>query len=77
LNPAISAGLFSTKERGKHFAYADALMTAKGFASSVTQMRTFRKGSWTWHHLKDKYLMVLVRMDVHRSYGHNGGVHIW
>jgi hypothetical protein len=51
--------------RGQHFAIADML-----YPNS-------RKSTWTWHHLSDKYKMVLVDMRVHAKHGHNGGVHIW
>lgn len=76
LKPAIGT-LFSTTERYKHFSFADAAMVHKKKAASTSAMKAHRKGSWTWHHLRDQYKMVLVRSDVHRSYGHNGGVYIW
>lgn len=76
LTPGIGP-LFTTKDRYKHFSFADAAMVHKGKAASTAAMKAYRKGAWTWHHLRDHYKMVLVRSDVHRSYGHNGGVYIW
>lgn len=51
--------------RSQHFAIADQL-----YPNS-------RKGKWTWHHLSERYKMVLVDMKVHAKHGHNGGVHLW
>ena len=51
--------------RSQHFAIADML-----YPNS-------RKGKLTWHHLSDKYKMILVDMKVHAKHGHNGGVHLW
>ena len=31
----------------------------------------------TWHHLIDKYKMVLVDRTVHQKFGHNGGYYFW
>lgn len=31
----------------------------------------------TWHHLVDKYKMVLVNRTVHQKFGHNGGYYFW
>jgi hypothetical protein len=55
----------ATASRSQHFAIADMLYPND------------RTGTWTWHHLKKKYEMVLVDMKVHAKHGHNGGVHIW
>jgi len=51
--------------RSQHFAIADDLYDND------------RAGTWTWHHLSDRYKMVLVDMRVHAKHGHNGGVHLW
>ena len=55
----------ATASRSQHFAIADMLYPND------------RKGTWTWHHLKQKFEMVLVDMRAHAKHGHNGGVHIW
>ncbi len=34
-------------------------------------------GGRTWHHLVDRFQMVLVDTRVHSKYGHNGGFHFW
>jgi len=51
--------------RPQHFAIADDLYDND------------RAGTWTWHHLSDRYKMILVDMRVHAKHGHNGGVHLW
>ncbi len=51
--------------RSQHFAIADDIFP------------NTRSGTWTWHHLSDRYKMILVDMRVHAKHGHNGGVHLW
>lgn len=67
-------------DRSQHFGIADKLLSVRennnpqSPAARITEMRRDR---WTWHHLPDKYKMVLVDMNVHAKHGHNGGVYIW
>ncbi|WP_343631199.1 HNH endonuclease [Fluviicola sp.] len=69
----------NTKDRAQHFAIGDHLLakTKFGATAKASQVTNYRKSKWTWHHLKDKYKMVLVNMLVHQKHGHNGGVHLW
>jgi len=62
---------FDKKDRDQHFAIADMLYYINNGS------KPNRAGTWTWHHLENKYGMVLVNMLVHAKHGHNGGVHIW
>jgi hypothetical protein len=69
----------NTKDRGQHFAIGDHLLSKikHGSSGKASQITSYRKSKWTWHHLKNPYKMVLVDMEVHRKHGHNGGVHLW
>lgn len=69
----------NTKDRAQHFAIGDHLLSKIKYGSGgkASQITNYRKGKWTWHHLKDPYKMVLVNMLVHQKHGHNGGVHLW
>ena len=44
-------------------------------AERVSGLR--RGGNQTWHHLTNRYDMLLVRTDVHSKFGHNGGYYFW
>lgn len=66
-----------TKNRAQHFAIGDFLLAKRRNKSKASDITNHRKSTWTWHHLKDPYKMVLVDMLVHAKHGHNGGVHIW
>lgn len=66
-----------TKNRQLHFALADKLYANKKNAPNASWTTNFRKGSYTWHHMKTPYHMVLVDMVVHMKHGHNGGVYLW
>ena len=54
--------------RGQHFAVAN-----KAYGKSASWKH---KGT-TWHHLPDKFEMVLVDTKVHSKHGHNGGFLLW
>lgn len=60
--------------REQHFSIANRVAKKKG--------QTFGDGgaspaNYTWHHLLDKYKMVLVDRTVHQKFGHNGGFYFW
>nr|MCU0464922.1 HNH endonuclease [Anaerolineae bacterium] len=65
LMPSGKKVKLKTATRSQHFAIADDL-----YSNS-------RTGTWTWHHLSEKYKMILVDMRVHAKHGHNGGVLLW
>lgn len=65
LMPSGKKVKLKTATRSQHFAIADDLYNNS------------RSGTWTWHHLTEKYEMVLVDMRVHAKHGHNGGVLLW
>ena len=52
------------KNRPQHFSIADRIVNG-------------RQANHTWHHLKNRYEMVQVYTPYHKSFGHNGGVHLW
>lgn len=54
--------------RSQHFSIGDKL---------YPWAKNNRKAAWTWHHLTNKYDMVLVDMAVHAKHGHNGGFLLW
>lgn len=55
--------------RAQHFALANRMIGDKSGQGSPA--------GWTWHHLPQKYEMVLVDREVHRKHGHNGGKLLW
>lgn len=63
--------------RTQHFACADKLYATIKGNQKASWATNFRKGRYTWHHLKTPYKMVLVDMTVHAKHGHNGGVYLW
>jgi hypothetical protein len=65
LMPSGKKVQLKTATRPQHFAIADDLYNND------------RAGTWTWHHLSDRYKMILVDMRVHAKHGHNGGVLLW
>lgn len=65
LMPSGKKVKLKTATRSQHFAIADDLYNNS------------RSGTWTWHHLTEKYKMILVDMRVHAKHGHNGGVLLW
>lgn len=65
LMPSGKKVKLKTATRPQHFAIADDLYNND------------RAGTWTWHHLSERYEMILVDMRVHAKHGHNGGVLLW
>lgn len=64
----------SDASRDQHFSIANRVAKKKG--------QTAGEGGnspdgYTWHHLLDKYKMVLVDRKVHQQFGHNGGFYFW
>ncbi|MEO9965003.1 MAG: HNH endonuclease [Reichenbachiella sp.] len=57
-----------TATRSQHFSIANRITGQAGSGSPA---------NFTWHHLKEKYKMILVDREVHRKHGHNGGVYLW
>jgi hypothetical protein len=57
-----------TATRAQHFSIANRICGISGSGSPA---------GYTWHHLKDKYKMVLVDRKVHQQHGHNGGIFLW
>lgn len=76
INKTINKTIDKTN-RTQHFAYADKLYATKNRKDNASWATNFRKGQYTWHHLKTPYKMVLVDMTVHAKHGHNGGVYLW
>ncbi len=54
--------------RGQHFSIANRIMKYDFDGSP---------DDWTWHHMSERFKMVLVDRRVHQKHGHNGGVYIW
>jgi hypothetical protein len=65
LMPSGKKVKISSATRSQHFAIADDIYP------------NTRKSTHTWHHMTQKYKMILVDMRVHAKHGHNGGVYIW
>ncbi len=77
LNKHPNKAYIDKKDRPQHFGMADALYAKAQGWKSASQTAKMRLGKWTWHHLPNKYEMILVDMYAHAQHGHNGGVHIW
>jgi len=56
--------------RAQHFSIADRIL-------EKNKININRGSAYTWHHLTNKYEMVLVDMTVHAKHGHNGGIYLW
>jgi hypothetical protein len=54
--------------RAQHFSVANRILFGKA---------TENHKGLTWHHLTEKYKMVLVDAKVHAKHGHNGGFLLW
>lgn len=59
-------------KRYEHFKYANQYTPGKIKGSGGNS-----PNGYTWHHLTNPYYMHLVTREVHRSFGHNGGVYLW
>ncbi|MBR7793336.1 HNH endonuclease [Undibacterium sp. FT147W] len=57
-----------TATRAQHFSIANRIAGYSGSGSP---------DNYTWHHLKQKYKMILVDRKVHQQHGHNGGIFLW
>lgn len=68
------AGSSDTKNRYQHFKRANDLAKA---AQKTHGDNGSSPDGFTWHHLTEKYKMHLVKREVHRKHGHNGGVYLW
>lgn len=60
--------------RAQHFSIANRIAKKHG---QISGNGGNSPNNLTWHHLIDKYKMVLVDRVVHRSFGHNGGFYFW
>ena len=61
--------------RQQHFSIANRVARENGKTHS--QNPATSPDGFTWHHLIDKYKMVLVDRETHRRFGHNGGFYFW
>lgn len=63
--------------RAQHFALADKQYADNKGWGKASDATNYRKGRYTWHHLRTPHQMILVDMTVHAKHGHNGGVYLW
>lgn len=64
----------SDASRAQHFAIANQIAAKHGQTYGVGNSSPT---GWTWHHLLEKYKMVLVNRTVHQKFGHNGSFYFW
>lgn len=60
--------------RSQHFSIANRIAKKHG---QISGEGGHSPEGLTWHHLIDKYKMVLVNRIVHQKFGHNGGYYFW
>lgn len=65
----------SDASRSQHFSIANRVAEKKGQTYSPVAGNS--PDGYTWHHLLDKYKMVLVDRKTHQQFGHNGGYYFW
>lgn len=65
----------SDASRSQHFSIANRVAEEEGKTYSSVARNS--PDGFTWHHLIDKYKMVLVDRKTHNQFGHNGGFYFW
>lgn len=65
----------SDASRSQHFSIANRVAEAQG--KTYSSVAGSSPSGYTWHHLIDRYKMVLVDRKTHQQFGHNGGYYFW